>query len=98
MAFYTLEMLAISLELARHDNTYEDLATKFFEHFLSIATAMSAEDHCLWDPSDGFFYDVLRLPDGRSIPVQLRSMVGLIPLLAVKDSARKLFISQLPSP
>ncbi len=84
MAFYTLEMLAISLELARFDEAYEDLATKFFEHFLSIATAMSAEDHCLWDPEDGFFYDVLRLPGGRSIPVQLRSMVGLIPLLAVK--------------
>ena len=83
MAFYTLEMLAISLELAHHDAVYEDLATKFFEHFLSIATAMSATDHCLWDPDDGFFYDVLRLPDGRSIPVSLRSMVGLIPILAV---------------
>jgi hypothetical protein len=83
MAFYTLEMLAISLELASHDEAYQDLATKFFEHFLSIATAMSGVDHCLWDPDDGFFYDVLRLPDGRSIPVGLRSMVGLIPLLAV---------------
>ncbi|MDJ0953265.1 MAG: glucosidase [Acidimicrobiia bacterium] len=84
MAFYTLEMLALSLELARYDDVYEDLATKFFEHFLGIATAMSADDHCLWNPTDGFFYDVIRLPDGRSIPVQLRSMVGLIPLIAVK--------------
>ncbi len=84
MAFYTLEMLAMSLELARYDDVYEHLATKFFEHFLGIATAMSAEDHCLWDPTDGFFYDVIRLPDGSSIPVQLRSMVGLIPLIAVK--------------
>ena len=84
MAFFTLEMLAISLELANHDDSYEDLATKFFEHFLSIATAMSAADHSLWEPNDGFFYDVLRLPDGQSIPVSLRSMVGLIPVLAVK--------------
>ncbi len=83
VAFFTLEMLAISLELAKTDEVYQDLATKFFEHFLAIATAMSAEDHCLWNPDDGFFYDVLRLPDGASIPLELRSMVGLIPLLAV---------------
>ncbi|MDR9452092.1 MAG: glucosidase, partial [Acidimicrobiia bacterium] len=83
MAFFTLEMLAISLELARTNPVYQDLATKFFEHFLSIATAMSSEDHCLWDPDDEFFYDVLRLPDGRAMPLRVRSMVGLIPLLAV---------------
>jgi len=83
MAFFTLEMLAIAIELSRSDAVYEDLATKFFEHFLSIATAMSAEDHSLWDSEDGFFYDVLRLPDGRAEPLQVRSMVGLIPLLAV---------------
>jgi hypothetical protein len=83
MAFFTLEMLAICLELAGINRVYEDLATKFFEHFLSIATAMSAPDHCLWDPGDGFFYDVLRLPDGRSMPLKVRSLVGLIPLLAV---------------
>ncbi len=83
MAFFTLEMLAISLELSRFDEVYQDLATKFFEHFLAIATAMSAEEHSLWDPNDGFFYDVLRLPDGRSMPLEVRSMVGLIPLLAV---------------
>jgi hypothetical protein len=83
MAFFTLEMLAISLELARANPVYQSLATKFFEHFLSIATAMSSEDHCLWDPDDEFFYDVLRLPDGRARPLQVRSIVGLIPLLAV---------------
>jgi len=83
MASFTLEMLAIAVELARTDPVYQDLATKFFEHFLGIATAMSAEDHALWDEEDGFFYDVLRLPDGRAVPVQVRSMVGLIPLLAV---------------
>ncbi len=83
MAFFTLEMLAVGLELARTDDVYQDLATKFFEHFLSIATAMSAEDHRLWDSDDGFFYDVLRLPDGTSNPIEVRSMVGLIPLLAV---------------
>jgi hypothetical protein len=83
MAFFTLEMLAISLELAGTNPVYQDLATKFFEHFLSIATAMSSEDHCLWDSDDGFFYDVLRQPDGRAMPLRVRSMVGLIPLLAV---------------
>jgi hypothetical protein len=83
MAFFTLEMLAISLELARTNPVYQGLATKFFEHFLSIATAMSSEDHCLWDPDDEFFYDVLRLPDGRAMPLRVRSIVGLIPLLAV---------------
>ncbi|MDH3398439.1 MAG: glucosidase, partial [Acidimicrobiia bacterium] len=83
MAFFTLEMLAISLELARTNPVYQSLATKFFEHFLSIATAMSSEDHCLWDPDDEFFYDVLRLPDGRTMPLRVRSVVGLIPLLAV---------------
>lgn len=83
MAFFTLEMLAIALELSRSDEVYQDLATKFFEHFLAIATAMSAEEHSLWDPDDGFFYDVLRLPNGRSVPLEVRSMVGLIPLLAV---------------
>ena len=83
MAFFTLEMLAISLELARTNPVYQSLATKFFEHFLSIATAMSSEDHCLWDPDDEFFYDVLRLPDGRAMPLRVRSIVGLIPLLAV---------------
>ncbi len=83
MGFYTLEMLAIALELSKTNPVYQDLATKFFEHFLSIAAAMTAPDHCLWDENDGFFYDVLRLPDGTSHPLMVRSMVGLMPLLAV---------------
>ncbi|MDX2344851.1 MAG: glucosidase [Acidimicrobiia bacterium] len=83
MAFYTLEMLAIAMELSKTDEVYQDMATKFFEHFLSIATAMTADGHRLWDDDDGFFYDVFRLPDGTGTPLQLRSMVGLIPLLAV---------------
>ncbi len=83
MAFSTLEMMAISLELAHGNAVYQDLATKFFEHFLSIATAMSSEHHCLWNSDEGFFFDVLRLPDGTALPIRVRSMVGLIPLLAV---------------
>jgi len=83
MAFSTLEMLAIAIELARTDPVYQDLATKFFEHFLGIATAMSGAEHEMWDEADGFYYDVLRLPDGSAVPVRARSMVGLIPLLAV---------------
>ncbi len=83
MAFYTLEMLAIAMELSKTDPVYQDMATKFLEHFLSIARAMTAAGKCLWDDEDGFFYDVSRLPDGTSFPLKLRSMVGLIPLLAV---------------
>jgi len=83
MAFYTLEMLAIAMELARTDPVYEDLGTKFLEHFLLIARAMTAEGNDLWDEDDGFFYDVFHLPDGSRQPLKLRSMVGLIPLLAV---------------
>ncbi len=83
MAFYTLEMLAIAMELSQTDPVYQDMATKFFEHFLSIARAMTVEGNCLWDDEDGFFYDVFRLPDGTGRPLKLRSLVGLIPLLAV---------------
>jgi hypothetical protein len=83
MAVFTLDMLAIAIELSRVDAVYQDVATKFFEHFLGIATAMSAEDHALWDEADGFYYDVLRFPDGRVVPLPVRSLVGLIPLLAV---------------
>ena len=86
MAMYTLNMLAIAMELAAEDKTYEDIATKFFEHFLFIAHAMSgrgAESPSLWDEKDGFYYDVLHT-DGMRIPLKARSMVGLIPLLAVE--------------
>ncbi len=76
-------MLRIALELALHDPVYEDVATKFFEHFLLIAGDADAARRGLWDEQDGFFYDALNLPDGSRIPLRARSMVGLIPLYAV---------------
>jgi len=87
MGFYSLEMMKIALELAREDPIYQDLATKFFEHFLRIARAMSEmsrRGYSLWDEEDGFFYDLLHLPDDRVIPLKVRSLVGLMPLLAVE--------------
>jgi hypothetical protein len=81
MAFYALGLLTLSLTLAEHDDTYEDLATKFFEHFTYIATAM--DDQGIWDEGDGFFYDVLHRPNGEQVPMRVRSMVGLVPLFAV---------------
>ena len=87
MAMYTLNLLAIALELAVEDPTYEDVASKFWEHFVFIANAMSHRGHDgmgLWNEQDGFFYDVLRLPDGLHFPMKIRSMVGLIPLFAVE--------------
>jgi hypothetical protein len=87
MAMYSLNLMRIALELARHNHVYEDVATKFFEHFLYIAEAMTNfgnQGIQLWDEEDGFYYDVLSLPDGKSIPLKIRSMVGLIPLFAVE--------------
>jgi hypothetical protein len=86
MAFFSLEMMRIALELAQENAVYEDMATKFFEHFLAIARAMSQgfEGQGLWDDEDGFFYDVLHLPDDSIQPLKVRSLVGLIPLLAVE--------------
>jgi hypothetical protein len=87
MAFYSLEMMKIALELAREDPVYQEMATKFFEHFLSIARAMTTcggQDHALWDDRDGFFYDALHLPDGTVETLPVRSLVGLVPLLAVE--------------
>jgi hypothetical protein len=81
MAMYCLNMLAVALTLARHDRTYEDVATKFFEHFTLIALAM--EDQGLWDEADGFYYDVLHTAGGDRVPLRAHSIVGLIPLLAV---------------
>jgi len=86
MAMFTLNMLAIAMELAAEDDTYEDIATKFFEHFLAIAHAMTDrgdESLCLWDEQDGFFYDVL-YREGQRIPLRVRSVVGLIPLFGVE--------------
>jgi hypothetical protein len=79
MAMYCLNLLEMALVLAEHDRTYEDLATKFFEHFALIAAA--AHDG-LWDPTEGFFYDVLSAADGWRIPLRVRSLVGLLPLCA----------------
>ncbi|MEW6320365.1 MAG: glucosidase [Acidobacteriota bacterium] len=88
MAMYALNMMAIALELADDNPAYEDMASKFWEHFLNIANAMrrrgGQEDQPLWNEDDGFFYDVLHLPDGRQFPLKVRSMVGLIPLFAVE--------------
>jgi Glycosyl hydrolase family 63 C-terminal domain len=87
MAMYTLNLFAIAMELARDDHAYEDVASKFWEHFLYIANAMShrGEDGPgMWDEVDGFFYDVLHLPDETRVPMRFRSMVGLIPLFAVE--------------
>ena len=87
MGFYSLQMMQIALELAREDAVYEDLATKFLEHFLYIAGALNdigGAGISLWNETDGFFYDVLHLPDDSMIPLQVRSLVGLIPLLAVE--------------
>ncbi len=87
MGMFCLNMLTISLELAQENPVYEDMATKFFEHFLYIAAAMNASGsdggHHLWDDGDGFFHDVLHLPDGQRLPLKIRSMVGLIPLFAI---------------
>jgi mannosylglycerate hydrolase MGH1-like protein len=87
MAMYTLNLLAIAMELAREDQSYEDVASKFWEHFVYIAAAMNHMGHDgieLWNQEDGFFYDVLHLPNGDHFPLRVRSMVGLIPLFAVE--------------
>jgi hypothetical protein len=86
MAMYCLNMLAIALELAAEDDTYEDLASKFWEHFVYIADAMNergSDGVSLWDEDDGFYYDVLHMHGAESMPLKVRSMVGLIPLFAV---------------
>ncbi|MGC1305581.1 MAG: glucosidase [Phormidesmis sp.] len=86
MAMYCLDMLSISLELALENPVYEDMATKFFEHFIYISEAMNASGENatqLWDEEDGFFYDVLHLPDKTRFPIKIRSLVGLMPLYAI---------------
>jgi hypothetical protein len=98
MAMYALNLLAIALELAKEDPSYEDVASKFWEHFLHIAHAMNnrGDDEIrLWDEQDGFFYDVLHLPEGKPYPMKVRSMVGLIPLFAVETLEPEL-LERLP--
>jgi len=94
MAFYCLNMLEIAIVLAEHDESYEPMATKFYEHFAYIATA--AHDQGLWDDADAFFYDVLVLPDGERIPLRIRSLVGLLPLIATITLNQKT-LDRLPS-
>ncbi len=87
MGMFCLNMMTIALELALTNSVYEDIATKFFEHFLYIAGAMNniaGKGISLWDEQDEFFYDVLHLPHGGHVPLKVRSMVGLIPLFAVE--------------
>ncbi len=86
MAMYSLDMLTIALELAKENSSYEDIASKFFEHFLRIADAMNGignAEIALWDEDDNFYYDALHFPDGNQYPMKVRSLVGLIPLFAV---------------
>jgi hypothetical protein len=93
MALYCQNMLEIALELSLHDSAYEDLAGKFLEHFFWIAAAMDRvgdnQDE-LWDEEDGFFYDLLRLPDGSAQRIKVRSMVGLLPLCASTVISREI--------
>lgn len=98
MAFYCIIMIKISIELARDLPVYEDMATKFFEHFLRISEAMvkcGGQNHSLWNPTDGFFYDVIVMPDGTVTPLKVRSLVGLLPLFAV-ETASKEFMDDHP--
>ena len=98
MGMYCLNMLSIALELARDDRAYEDVASKFFEHFVYICRAMNNIGNAkieLWNREDGFYYDVLHLPDGKTFPMKVRSMVGLIPLFAVETLDSEL-IDRLP--
>ena len=87
MAMFSLNMMVIALELSKSNPVYQDMATKFFEHFLYIAGAMASmgiNGESLWDEEDEFFYDVLRLPNNTNVKLKVRSMVGLIPLFAVE--------------
>ncbi|MBX7224050.1 MAG: glucosidase [Blastocatellia bacterium] len=99
MGMYCLNMLAIALELAQDNIAYEDVASKFYEHFLYIANAMNHighEDIELWSETDGFFYDVLQLPNGKSFKLRVRSMVGLIPLFAAQSMEAE-WLERLPA-
>jgi len=100
MAMYCLNMLAIALELAAEDKSYEDLASKFWEHFLYISDAMNDlgdSSLALWDDDDGFYYDVLHLNEKNySMPIRIRSIVGLIPLFAVATVGQEI-LDSLPA-
>ncbi len=83
MALFCQNMLEIAVEIASEDQTFEDMAVKFVDHFLAIANALNRVGHAgMWDEEDGFYYDVLRLPDGSATRLKVRSLVGLLPLCA----------------
>ena len=95
MGFYCLTMLSIAIELAENNPVYEDMASKFFEHFIHISDAMnSLGGSGLWDEQDGFYYDQLKA-DGQMIPLRTRSLVGLMPLIAV-ENLETVKINKLP--
>jgi hypothetical protein len=99
MAMYSLNMMAIALELAENNPAYEDVASKFWEHFLYIAHAINhlgGDNDRLWNEQDGFYYDVLCLPNGDGFPMKVRSMVGLIPLFAIETLEPEM-LKRLPS-
>jgi hypothetical protein len=99
MAIFSLNMLRIAIELAQEDDAYQDIATKFFEHFLMIGGAMTnlgGEGLSLWDDTDNFFYDWLVMSDGEATPLRVRSLVGLIPMFAV-EVADMASLKNLPS-
>ena len=97
MAMYSLNLMRIALELAKENHVYQDMASKFFEHFLYIAEAIwhrGPSKEGLWDDEDGFYYDMLYANDGRSLKLKLRSMVGLIPMFAVEVLEDDIFLEQ----
>src|SRR5690606_6919194 len=94
MAMFSLNMLRMSLELARKNPSYEESASKFFRHFLNIAWAMhhiGEKDLSLWDEEDDFYYDVVQLDSGKNERLKVRSLVGIIPLFAVEILNENLF-------
>ena len=89
MGMYCLNLLGLALELAKKDSVYEDVATKFFEHFIYIGAAINKMGgQGLWNDDDGYYYDQLRLPDGRCIPIKAQTISGLIPIFAVAVADR----------
>lgn len=94
MAMYCLNMLRISLELSKYHSSYQESASKFFQHFLEIAGVLehiTDDEESLWDPEDEFFYDVVKLNNGENHRMKVRSLVGLIPLFAVEVIPEELF-------
>jgi hypothetical protein len=99
MAMFSLNMLRIAIELAQEDEAYQDIATKFFEHFLMIGGAMTnlrGQGLSLWDDTDNFFYDWIVMSNGEATPLRVRSLVGLIPAFAVETIDAEL-LANLPS-